>query len=173
MKIPTRLLVQYRLCELFTKEPLVINGESYDMTDYVWRGRNLIGEEVEPLPILSILESPRPDFALYAGDSLARRDYMTLLITGRIEKGCENNQDPAYWFEAAVEERLSRVLEMKGSGTAKYPESYMLGDLIAGLEVGAPVVRPPDDKASKAAYFFLPIRAGIAVRLDAPYTEAP
>lgn len=175
MKFPKRLLVVKRLCDLLETEPMEVDGKTYNMKGAVWRGRNILGEEIKPLPAISVLESPRPDFAIYAGEDEARRDNMTLLVTGLIESRDKYNpSDAGYWFHAAVEERLSRVADVKpGSGNPKYPEHYMLGDLLSSFDVGAPVVRPPDDKTRSCAYFFLPIRVGIATLVTEPYTQVP
>ena len=174
MKYPIRLLVVERLCALIEKEPLEINGTSYNMKGAVFRGRNLLGEETKPLPMLSVIEAPRPDFALYAGEGFGRKDNLTLLITGKITDDKCNPSDNGYWFHAAVEERLSRISAKKSnSGLPRHPEDHMLGDLLASFDIAPPVVRPPDDKASNGCYFFLPVRLGIAVRMDEPYTEVP
>lgn len=175
MNVPTRLLVMQRLCSLLEDEPLEINGVMVDMKGAVARGRNIVGEEVKPLPFISIMESPRPDVATYAGeDASYRKDHLVLLIQGRIIDDKLNPGDTAYWFEAAVEERLSRIIAVKpASGKPLYPEHHMLGNLISALEIAPPVVRPPEDKISSSAYFFLPVRVGIAVRLQNPYTPVP
>lgn len=170
--IPTRLLVLRRLQALL-EGPLLVEGEAVDLFGAVFRGRNLIGEERKPLPALSVLEAPRPDMADYAGEnSFMRKDRWTLLITGMVQDDKLNPSDPAYHLCAAVEERLGRVVAIAPqSGKPLYPEHYMLGNLITGLEVAPPVIRPPDDKVSATAFFFLPIRVGIAVPVGRPYTS--
>lgn len=169
---PTRLLVMQRLCALLEETPLVVNGKSTDLTGAVVRGRNIIGEEQKPLPMLSILEAPRPDVASFAGEEgFMRHDKWTLLIQGRALDDKLNPSDNAYWLEAAVEERLSQIMATKRSGSPEFPAVYMLGGLITTFEIAPPVVRPPDDKVSAAAYFFLPIRVGIAVNVGSPYTS--
>ncbi len=171
-KIPTRLLVQQRLAELL--ETLVdADGLEINMAGAVFRNRTLIGSEANLLPCISILESPRPDIATYAGEeAFARLDNLTLLITGMVEDDLENPGDEAHLFVAAVEARLSRILGplRTGGRGPEFPEHFMLGDLITKLEIAPPVVRPPEDKVSKTAFFFLPIRVGIAVKIGDPYT---
>lgn len=173
MKIPTRLLVIQRLCDLLTSEPLEVHGVMVNLTDKVLRGRSVIGDDVAT-PTLAILESPRADFAVYSGEEeIGRKDNLTLLVQGRIDQDMLTPGDEAYWFAAAIEERLSRVLEVKPSnGRPLYPEHYMLGNLITKLEVAPPVSRPPEDKASATAFFFLVLRVGIAVEIGKPYTDA-
>lgn len=172
--IPTRLLVLQRLTELL-EGPLTVEGVEVDMTGAVFRGRNLVGEERKAGPVLSILEAPRPDVASYAGENaFMSSDRWTLLITGMTGDDKINPGDPAYYLCAAVQQRLHRIVAVKGtSGTPLYPEHYMLGKSITGLEVAPPVVRPPDDKVSSSAFFFLPVRVGIAVNYGEPYTSVP
>lgn len=169
---PTRLLVVQRLCTLL--ETLEYQGQPIDLTGKVTRGRNIVGEEVAA-PALSIIEAPRPDFASFAGEEhFMRKDNMILMIQGRAVDDKLLAGDNAYWLAAAVEQRLSRITAEKSNGMgAQFPEHYMLGKLITGLEVAPPVVRPPEDKVSQWAFFFLVLRVGIAVDIRSPYTAAP
>lgn len=171
IQIPTRLLVCQRFDALLSN--LTVKGAPLDLTGKIIRGRSVIGDETRP-PALSILESPRPDFATYAGEDWSwRKDKLMLLIQGRAEDDKLNPGDEAYWLEAAVEEKLYRVVATKPNGNPLYPDDYMLGGLITGLEVAPPVVRPPEDKTSASAFFFLVLRVGIAVEIGKPYTEVP
>jgi hypothetical protein len=170
-QIPTRLLIMQRLTALL--ETLVINGVETDLTKFVFRGKNLVGDERADGPSLSILESPRPDIASFAGEeAFARKEWWTLLITGMTKDDRVNPYDPAYYLQAAVDERLNRVIAIKsnGSGSPLYPEHHLLGGLITGLEVAPPVIRPPEERVSSTAFFFLPIRVGVAVQFGKPYT---
>lgn len=171
---PTRLLVVQRLCSLL--EELEVNGAYVDMVGKVFRGRNIIGEEVQA-PALAILEAPRPDFATFAGEEhFMRKDSMLLMIQGRADDDKLNPSDNAYWLAAAVEQRLSRVIAQKKSGMnggGEFPEHYMLGNLITKMEMAPPVVRPPEDKVSRWAFFFLVLRVGVAVDIRSPYTLTP
>lgn len=173
--IPTRLLVLQRLQSLL--ETLEFRGETLDMTGKITRGRSIVGDDVQPAPAaLHIIEAPRPDFASYAGeDAFMRKDSMTLMIQGRAIDDKLNPGDEAYWLAAAVEKRLSRITAIKsnGSGNPAFPEHWMLGKLITGLEVASSVVRPPEDKVSQWAFFFLVLRVGIAVDIAQPYTDGP
>lgn len=171
MKIPTRLVVVQRLCSLL--ETVEFKGESLDLEGSVFRGRNIFGDESKA-PALSILEAPRPDFATYAGEEqFMRKDSMILMIQGRAIDDKLNPSDNAYWLSAAVEQRLSRVTAVKSGGRPLFPEDYLLGNLITSMEVAPPVVRPPEDKVSSSAFFFLVLRVGIAVAISDPYTPVP
>ncbi len=175
--IPTRLLVVQRLCTLL--EEIQFDGTTLDLTGKVTRGRNIIGDEVKPTVlnpvVLNVLEAPRPDFATYSGeDAFMRKDSMILMIQGRAMDDKLLPGDSAYYLAAAVEQRLSRVMAVnQRSGMPKYPEHHLLGNLITGMEVAPPVVRPPEDKVSAWAFFFLVLRVGIAVDISEPYTAAP
>lgn len=178
--VPTRLLVLKRLKALFTDTPLVIQDQSVDMTGCVESGRSLLGEEsvgLKELPYISILENPRPDIGYFAGaDEEARKDMWTLLVQAVCEDDPVNPMDNAYWLYAAVEERLGKVLsaERSASGTIKNPETHLFGGLITQMEIGAPVIRPAENKASSSrAIVFLPLRVGIATVMGKPYTSVP
>src|SRR5690606_4287447 len=108
------------------------------------------GAEVKPYPAISILEAPRPDIAVFAGEEgFMRKDRWTLLIQGLAEENLLNPSDSAYYLCAAVEQRLHRIQAVKrASGAPEFPEDYMLGNLITALEIAPPVVRPPEDKVS-------------------------
>lgn len=176
MPTPTRLLVLQRLGAVIenTSWP---TEEDLDATlqNKVFRGRNLSGEEDKPWPIVSIIEAPRPDIGVYAGeDMFMRQDRWTLLINGIILDDKLHPTDAAYHLCAAVEMSLGRIIAKKpGSGRPLYPDEHMLGDLISSFEIAPPVIRPPSDKASAAAFFFLPVRVGIATPVGQPYTPVP
>lgn len=179
MNIPTRLLVLQRLKALFTDTPMIYKGDPVDMTGCVESGRSVIGEEsvgLKHLPYISILENPRPDIGYYAGlDLEARKDHWTLLVQGVVEDDIANPMDNAYWFYAAMEERLSLILAQRSSsGMLKNAATHNLGGLISSLEINAPVIRPAENKAqSSRAIVFLPLRVGIATVMGQPYTAVP
>ena len=170
--IPTRLLILQRLQALL-EGPLVFKEQPLPMEGKVFRGRNILGDESAGQS-LSILEAPRPDFAYFAGEEkMMRKDKLTLLIQGRTPDDKLNPCDNAYYLCAAVEERLNRVIAERSAGRdgGLYPEHYLLGNLITDMEVAPPVVRPPEDKVSSSAFFFLAVRVGIAGEIGRPYTQ--
>lgn len=184
MNVPTRLLILQRLCALLADTPVVVNGVQVIEdgepkivgVENVHRGRNLLGEEsiaLEMLPVLSIIESPRPDNSFFAGENEAGKEEWTLLITGFAEDDKLNPNDNAYYLHAELQKRLSMVVEKKRSGSAAYPEFYMLGGAIYSLVISPPVVRPPEDKLSSKAFMFLPIRVGVVGAMSDPYTQVP
>jgi hypothetical protein len=166
--LPLRLAVLRALAKVI-ETPTTGEPFAQDLTGKVLIGRNLLGEDVqETFPVISILEAPRPDIAVYAGEGdSARHDQWTLLIQGFVDNDIENDinavTEPAYLLCALVENRLLRISEsLPGRGTPAYPSEYDLGGLITGIEISPPVVRPPEKGVSNTAFFFLPVRVGIA-----------
>lgn len=166
--LPLRLAV---LKALATVIETPTQGEPFaqDLTGKVLVGRNLLGEDVQDaFPVVSILEAPRPDIAMYAGEgAAARHDQWTLLIQGFVDNDIEtspnSSTEPAYLLCALVENRLLRITEVvPGKGTPMYPTEHDLGGLITSIEIAPPVVRPPEKGVSNTAFFFLPVRVGIA-----------
>lgn len=147
----------------------VANGYTHDIIGGVWRGRTKFGEN-DQVPMLSILESPNPDIGLFAGvNSTSRKDNWTLYLQGWGSDDPLNPTDPAYYLAADVEKCLSRVMMVNSSnGRPAFPDIYLLGRTINGLELAPPVVRPPDELSTKA-YFYLPVRIDVSINLVDPY----
>lgn len=175
MKIPKRLLILQRLTEHL--ECLVpANGYEHNLSGRVSRGRVVIGDEhvrTSTDPIISILESPRPDLASYTGEwGEMRKDNWTLLLQGLVRDDPLNPTDPAYRLVAEVELHLSRLVAARTeTGKPLYPNEHLLGGVITSLEIAAPVVRPPEKGVSNTAFFYLPLRVGIAGNIGQPYAD--
>lgn len=169
MNIPFRLVVLQRLAKLIeTAVGEDHKGELFDLTGRVYRGRVEFGNETS-LPAVSILEAPTPDIPRTAGEGQASADTWTILIQGWAEDDETNPSDPAYWLAAAVQAKLSEIVEQKDGGRPKYPENYMLGKIITSFEMSPYVVRPVDARASSRAFFYLPVRVGLARNVSQPY----
>lgn len=168
MADPHRLQVLKSLC---THLEGIVHVEGDPDADYrgfnlagkVFRGRAIFGDG-DPETMLSLLEAPRPDFPTYAGtNNEASSESWNLLLQGWTKDDKLNPTDPAHLLMDAVERRLARIIQTKrGSGTPTYPTEYMLGGLISSFAFGPGVVRPPSEGASSRAYFYLPIRVGLA-----------
>lgn len=176
--VPTRWLVQQRLQALLDTLTYTDSaGDSHALQDAVFIGKNVMGENSKnPPPVLSILESPQADIALFAGeDMFERKDTWVLLINGAYKEDPRYPGEDGHYFAAAVQQHLSRVVAQRSGGRGPtYPEHYLLGNIITNLEVAPPVVRLPENvQASPVGYFFLPIRVGIAASLDRLFTEVP
>jgi hypothetical protein len=174
IRIPKRLLILQRLCEHITGITKAA-GYHFDLDERsVHRGRNILGAEsavTKERPVaVSVIESPRPDIATYAGDwGEARSEWWTLLIQGQALNDLRDT-DLAYFLAADVELHLSRITATRSqTGSAKYPDAFNLGGLITGMEVAPPVVRAPEPQVSATAFFFLPVRVGVAGKTGDPF----
>lgn len=174
--IPLRLVVLKRLTTLLEQiNALDQNGVAYNLTGNVYRGRTEFGTETM-LPALSILEAPAPALGNFAGENggEAMRDTWLLLIQGWATDDKLNPSDPAYYLAAATVQQLAKITATRsdGSGRPADPVNHLLGGIIDKLEVGPYVVRPLDNTSSSRAFFYLPIRMGIAQLLSEPYLSA-
>ena len=150
-----RLEVLQRLTTLL-RGITVANGYSHDLDVNVFRGRTVFGAE-DPIPLVSILESPRSDVGSYAGEN-ERKDSWGLLIQGWTKDDLENPTDPAYELMNDVEVHLERISACSPiNGVELHPGDYMLGRTVVGVKVHPGVVRPPMEGVSSKAFFYLPI----------------
>lgn len=170
---PLRLQILWSLTELL-EGVNPDNGFTYDLRTRVYRGRDLFGEETKPraTAALSILEAPRPDFAIYTGEwGDMRLDQWTLLLQGMCPHDLLQPYDSAYFLHAEVERQLAKVQQVRlETGKPLYPQYHLLGGLITSMEIAPPAVRPPNDQPSATAVFYLPVRVGVAVSSTQPYT---
>lgn len=128
----------------------------------VFRGRSKFADN-DPDLMLSILEAPRGGVSFEAGANEARRDRWPLLIQGFCPDDTENPSDPVYLLLDDVEKRLDRInATSAGTGGPKYPEHYMLGNLIVDFQMQMGVVRPPTENVSSKSFFYLPVQVGLA-----------
>lgn len=148
-------------------------GQPFNLSGKVFRGRTEFGEETA-LPALSILESPTPDIGRFAGSGEAFADKWTLLVQGWAKDDKDNPSDPAYYLAAATLERLALITATRNdaSGRPLDKQAYLLNGLLTDAEIGAYVVRPVDKQASSRAFFYLPIRLGLARDVGEPYLSA-
>lgn len=146
----------------------IADGGAFDMSGKVFINRILIGADINANPpAIAIVEAPRPDFAHFAGENnIMRSDAWTLLIQGIVadDRTAATNNDP-YYLCQDVENMLLRISATKGSGSPTWPSDYLLGGMITSIEIAPPVIRPPEAQVSSSAFFYLPIRVGIAVKI--------
>lgn len=166
--MPLRLKIMKRLRDHLSQIS-IIDGYNNDLAGKVFYNRILLGEDVRGnAPAVSVVEAPRPDIAVYAAEnSTWSRNYLTLLIQGTtLDDKTENTADDAHYLCNDVERSLLRLIDVNPStGRPKYPDEYLLGGIIAGVEIAPPVVRPPEAQVSSTAFFFLAVRLEIAGKI--------
>lgn len=173
--IPRRLLILMRLSD-HLKGITQANGYNYDLSSSVYRGKRIFGADT-PLPAVSIIESPRPDVGIYTGTGDEQRaENWVLLVQGWVEDTSDlvNPTDAAYYLAAAVEERLTMIMAKEAKGSRPkpaYPDVYRLGGIITDLQLSPPVVSQPQDEISSKAFFYLPVRIGLAADVGQPYVD--
>ena len=142
------------------------------LTDRVFRGRTVFGEEVTA-PFLVILERPRQILPqVGGGEGTRRKDEWQLLLQGFADDDRANPLDPAYQLLAAVELQLARLVSQKDNGGGpEHPTEYLLGRRVAGVTFEQAIVRPPDNDVSDTAYFYLPVTIRVATNMESPYSE--
>lgn len=180
VKVPYRLAVQQAICA-HLQGITRANGYDYDLSNAVYRGRLIFSGDSSqnPLPMLSLIESSRPDSGTWTGEALDNRmEHWSLLLQGWVDDDMGNPTDPAHYLMAAVEQRLGDIVRTRndGSGRPSNPEIYRLGPnpsgqgtLITELTYGPGVVWPPAEQVSSKAFFYLPVRVGLAYSPGSPY----
>lgn len=137
------------------------NNWSHDLSNAVFRGRSKFGED-DPETMVSILEAPKPDYGITAGElSQQRKEEWNLLLQGWCPDDELNPTDNAHEMMWEVEQLLNKVVALDKHGNPKYPNEYLLGRQIANLAFGPGVVRPPTEGISSRAFFYLPVRISL------------
>lgn len=148
-------------------------GEPYttDLSGSVVRGVLTIGSD-RKVPLLAINEPPTPTDSLFAdAGATKKKEVWRLLLQGFAEADENNSNDPAYLLKAITEQRLSRLVE-ETQGRHTFPEGKAFAKLvIAKLKVHQGVVRPPDDKVSPTAFFYIPLTIEMGTDICNPYHQ--
>ena len=163
MADPKRLVTLKALCAHIEAQVRVSNGFQHDLQGRVFRGRSVFGQD-DPLPMVSVLEAPRPDQDLVTAKNGMQLDDWPLYFQGWAQDDPSNPTDPAYRLAADVKQALAMLIDRR-------PESapyYLLGDLILDLTISPGTVRPPD-QLSSWAYFYLPVTVKLKESLTDPY----
>lgn len=164
---PKRLAVITRLVEVL-EQISTEDGDAFTMAGRVYRNRILIGADVtDKPPVLAIIESPRAEPGIFAGEGKeARRDSWTIMIQGITADDRKNSGDDVYYLCQDVERRLLRISATKGhSGNPRYPDVHLLGGMITAIEIAPPVIRPPEAGVANNSFFYLPVRLGMAAEI--------
>lgn len=145
----------------------------YDLSEAVYRGRTVFGDET-PFPFIALLEAPRQLDPNGGGDqSLIQDEDWTILIQGFAEEEEQNPSDPAYDLLAWVQMRMSMMTKEPSNGRTggEYPEVYRMGNLKVEVRYQIPVVRPGKDDVSSNAYFYMPIGVKVVTDLSNPFVS--
>lgn len=164
--------VRLRILKAMTvalQEITTANGYATNVGANVFRGRTIFGEN-DPLPLISLLEVPIPlDQVPPPTDSEFSSGGWELMIQGFCEDNSVNPTDPAHFFMADVKKRLA-IEKRKALEMSKEKGILGLGNFITDLQIGAGVVRPPDEISAKA-YFWLTITLDMVEDLSDPYED--
>ena len=153
------------------------NGYQHDLTSAVFRGRALFGED-DPLPAVSILDSPNADRAARrTGDddlieSATSREDWTLLIQGWVDDDKLNPTDPAFNLMADVRKALAKINQGYDMQTGRTPHpNYMLGGLVEGMTMEPGVARPPEQGVSSRAFFWMRVALQFVEDENDPFAD--
>lgn len=179
--IPYRLAVLKKLTE-HLQGITPANGYRFDLSASVYRGIATFSDDPDtwPLPMVSILESTRPNEAFRGGTEEAQRaDNWDILVQGWARDNPLAPTDDLYYLSADVEKRLGEIVAMRedGSGRPVNNDIFRLGPmpggpgntLVAGFKIQPPVVRPSMEQVSRKAFFYLPICIQLAYNSGNPY----
>lgn len=151
------------------------NGYDFDLTDAVFRGRLLYGEE-SPETMISIVENLQGDITTdTAGENQVERTETWILFVQGIAKkdDAANPTDIVYNLKASVEHRLARAIKQNQYGDPEFPLEYFFGlrdlKVITGLTIGPGIVSPPRQGISDKAFFYLPLGVGLATNISEPW----
>jgi hypothetical protein len=139
------------------------NGFEFDLSEDVYRGRTLIGDD-EPIPMVTILEAPIPlEWRFRNGDNVHGTGNWELLVQGFVADDKLNPTDPAHRLMAEVKHVL---IEEKRRDRGR--NAFGMGGKVVEVFVGQGAVRPPD-LASAKAFFWLTLTLKLSEDLDNPY----
>lgn len=176
---PFRLRLQMALAGALSSISIA-DGYHFDLADKVFRGRDLFGDESDPLPMISILEPPLPLEQLRSPPLAVESsgDY-DLLIQGFVKDNPTHPTDPAHLLMADVKRRLAveKARQIPNSGGTGDPFGMGRGQIVNGkpvnsvteIRIGPGVVRPPEHGVSTKAFFWLGLTLKIVEDISQPF----
>lgn len=168
-----RISKRFKLIDTLSKHLGGVNPENdyyYDVKDKVFYGRAIFGSE-SIVPFLSILEPAKPADLAAAGEDKTRRNVrMDLMVQGFVPDDKVNPLRPAYEMMAEVELRLSELISTT-EGRPDFKDSYRLANLANDVLIGQGVARPPTEKVSPTAFFYIPLTVVFTHDLKQPFAE--
>lgn len=143
------------------------NGYVHDLSQSVVRGVEYFGDD-EPVPLVSILESPDEAFQEPAPKFSAKAaGPWRLFVQGWVDDDKENPTDPAHILMADVKKRLG--IEAKAAGYLQGEGAFGMKRAVDSISFSPGVVRPPD-AISARAYFWLILHIVVVEDLTDPYS---
>lgn len=147
----------------------------FDLSVSVYRGRRIFGEDTA-IPFVSIVEHLAADVTVDVTglNNSEQSQTWILLVQGVIDQTDENPTDDAYNLKAAVELKLSELIQLSDkTGDPVYPAKYLLGfhkKVITGISIGPGVVGTAlREEAANKAFFYLPVGIGLATTIYEPF----
>lgn len=154
-----------------------VNEYVYDLSNSIYRGRLLYGEETRS-PFLSIVENLQADSPTdVAGEeNVMSVNLWTLLVQGVGKNDTKHPTDDLYQLMAATEHRLARLIARnENDGYPTYPTEHYLGlkDLktISAMTIGPGIVSPPREGISSKAFFYLPLGINLVTDIRMPFVS--
>ena len=149
------------------------NGYDHDLTKSVFYGRPIFGNETD-VPFLSILPPPRLGTVRTLGESdgkLRRVGTIEWMLQGFVPEDRKNPLAPADALLAEVELRLSEVIS-EANGRPTHPSIFRLANrAVKDFRIGQGMSRPPTEKVSPTAFFYLPLEIDFMNDLSKPFVE--
>lgn len=149
------------------------NGYTHDLTGRVHYGKPIFGAETE-VPFLSLGSPPKllPVRAMGESDGKLRRVITwELMLQGFVSDNKRDPLQPADDLLTEVELRLSEVISEE-SGRPTHPSIFRLANrAVKDFRIGQGVSRPPTEKVSPTAFFYLPLEIVFMHDLSKPFGE--
>lgn len=177
MSDDSKRLATLKALTLHLEERISIsNGYNHDLRGSVFRGRMWF-DDTDPLPMVSIIESPNPDrFPSRAGvedqiDEVDQKEHWIIFIQGWTQDDKRNPTDNAYELMADVKKALALLNLYNPEKNEGLDPNYLLGGLILSLEFEPGTVRPPDDQSGKA-FFWMRLILEFVENVNDPFDQS-
>lgn len=137
------------------------NDFDYDVAVRRGLGR-LDDNDMQALPLVSILESPRPEEIESSKFGATRKTDWVLYLTGYVDWQAEHPTDPAHTLLGDVKRVIATI---RNESSPNFRLGGALG--VDTILVGGGICRPPDDQ-HPASYFLLPLTITFIENTEAP-----